>query len=178
MAYEVGILNNLVARVEDAIALVQTNLDHVRIHRGEIYTKSAALAAMNDGTSYVLHLKTGAAAEYHMTFAAAGSGAGFVRLYEDPTKTVDGTPITMLNHMRIAANQRASTFSLFHTPTTSANGTLLAEIYLGSGNKGAGDVDAREEEWVLKPSSSYLLILESDAASNIMSYAIKVYEKP
>ena len=178
MAYAVGKLSEQVMRVEDAMAVVQTTLDHARIHRGEIWTYASGLAAMNDNASFVFHLKTAAGIdELHATLAAAGSGAGYVRIYEAPTLTVNGTELAFVNHMRVTARQVALASKLYYTPTTSANGTLLAEWYLGSGNKGAGTMDAREQEWVLKPNTSYLIIFESDAASNVMSIALTVYEK-
>lgn len=175
MAFTAGKLSESVVRVEDAMALVSTPLDHARIHRGEIWCHSAITSALNDGQAYVMHLKVGAVNELHLTFEGYGSGAGFVQLYEAPTLTVDGTGITMVNRMRITANQIAKVSGLYHTPTTSANGTLLKQAAFGTGKTSGGMV--REEEWVLKPSTSYLLILESDSASNIMGANVAIYEK-
>jgi len=179
MAIATGKLSEQIVVVEDAISLVTTPLDHARIHKGQVWAKAAALAALNDNATYVLHVKTPSGInEIHALFAFAASGAGYVRLYEGPTKTDNGTEITstVVNHNRITAQQVALGTKLYHTPTTSANGTLLAEFYMGSGNKGAGEVD-RTNEWVLAPNTSYLIIFESDAAANVMSYSIVLYEK-
>jgi hypothetical protein len=182
MAYAISKLSEAIVRAEDAMAVIVTSLDHARVHRGEIWRMATSVPSKNDGQSYVLHFKTAASvAEVHATLAVAGSGAGLVRIYEGPTVSAGtpalGTAVTMVNANRITANQRALASALYHTPTTTDNGTILGEWYFGSGNKGAGETDQREHEYVLKPDTSYLIVLESDAAGNIMSYNFAVYEK-
>lgn len=167
---------NQVIRVEDAMAIVSTPLDHARVHRGDLWVHSTVTTALNDAATYVLHLKTHAdVTETHLTFDATGSGACYVRLYEGPTVSNAGTALTPVNRQRITARQQAKSFLLYHTPTTSDNGTLLLTRYMGAGQRGDGDM--REAEWVLKANTSYLIILESDAASNIMTCNLVVYEK-
>jgi len=184
MSYQVSAIPNLVARVEDGCAVVVTPFDHARVHRGDVWEYSVTTAAKNDGQTHVLHIVPDAGIdELHFIFAAGGSGAGFARLYEGPTVTLGGEPeaplngteVTPRNRMRITARQQAFASKLYHTPTTSDNGTLLIEAAFGSGKNTDGL--HREDEWVLDPSKTYLLILESDSASNVMSADLVLYEK-
>jgi len=129
-----------------------------------------------DTSSRVYHIKVGANST-HGTFTYWSEGKIKIEFYEAPTKSADGTEITIRSINRETVTTPTTT--VFHTPTTSANGTKLCELKLGQAASGgffgasASGGNREGGYWMLKPNTSYLIIItnQSGEASDIcMNY--------
>lgn len=126
-------------------------------------------ATKNATETYVLRIITPATGIVHLHFDVRGTGEGSVALYEDPTITGAGTTVTPVCRRRL--DPRTPNVAVQHTPTVSANGTLLTTEHFGSGK--LRDGAAEDREWILKPNEDYLIIFTSEAATNELSWVVE-----
>jgi hypothetical protein len=124
--------------------------------------------------------RTGAIAP-HAVFTATTEGSSRFAFFEAPTPTADGTPVTIYNNNRLSTN--TATPLVFHTPSFNATGTLLYVDLLPAGfgstaGGASGGGPIREgSEWILKPSTDYLLESINRTGSAIgMALAVSFYE--
>lgn len=166
---------NLVLTSEDGF-LVTMDESHYKVHEGDAFFGSLVTTALNDGQTYLARLVTPANKMVHLVVSAYGAGAGFLFLFESPTISGNGTAntTTILNRNRNSTAVPGT--ALYLGATASANGTQLFKSAFGAGQHGAGD-SRNEHEWILKPATDYLAIVESDSAANIMGLELSFYEE-
>ena len=149
--------------------LVFIDIIHHHIHDGDMFQADRLEEGVaNDGTVEML-IKVPAGGVAHASFTAQAGGDARLQLFEGPTITADGTPVTPVNRNRTST--KVSAVSVFHTPTTSAAGTPLPDKLIagGSGGNSAGGQTEPFAEWNLKADEDYLFRITniSGVAQNI-----------
>jgi hypothetical protein len=162
-------------------APVTIDIAHHEIHCGDMYVTTRTVDLAN-GASDVLHIvvpnETGTnltMKKYHTLVSFESEAESEMSIYESPTTSNDGTPLTKINR------ERNSTFTsnlgIFHTPTSSIDGTIIYSKHIGNGVSIGGG--GRSEEFVLKNNTKYLVRLTNFAAgANHISWEINHYINP
>jgi len=100
---------------------------------------------------------------------SASDGNLSVHMYESPTTTADGTPVTIVARNR--ASSIVPTHKVFSGPTVTGVGTILEHSHVYStGSQGAhlsAGQGALSEDWVLKPNTDYLIEITNDGAGDL-----------
>jgi hypothetical protein len=165
-------------------ALVVINVPHHEVHESEMFMasrKSPDGAPIADDANLDILFRVGAAVNAHTVMAIAAGGDAELSLYENPTVTLDGTPLARVNMDR--SRVRIATSLAFHTPTIGAVGTLLFNFFSpgGTGGNSAGGtgIIARPgTEWILRAGVDYLLRSINRAGNaQPMSDLIQWYEE-
>lgn len=153
--------------------LVETTT-HARIEAGNTFVHNNVHNGIAAGASY-WHVLTTGAKELHLTIYSSSSDTApiWVEITESPTFT-GGTAGTFVNKNRTSANTASA--SIVEGATVTVNGTHLEGDFSG-GTKQSGGNTSIEEEWILKPSTSYGFLIRNDAtgAANI-SFHVEFYE--
>jgi hypothetical protein len=142
---------------------------HAMIHTGESFTCSGLTTISPSGT-YTVNLETPATpSTIHFRYVVSTNNVVSLELYEAATNTNRGTAVTAYNRNR--TNETAALLDVYTEPTTTDDGTLIESQYLSS-----GEVEA--SEFVLKPSTSYLLRMTEPTTSNTVfaSFKLEWYE--
>lgn len=155
-------------------ALTVIDFEHSRIHNGKGFLANGKYTIANGATSYFL-LKNPAASYPHLRQLGLTATAGpiDVYLFESPTTTADGTGLTEINYNRNSAT--TPNLQVYTGPTVSADGTQL-EYLIVTGTKhdaGTGS-DGTNTEFVLKPSTNYLVKLTNNSGSSA-DYSLKLF---
>lgn len=113
--------------------------------------------------------------EIHMIFSVTSNTGATIELFEGTTVTNNGTVIDIINH-----NRRSSLTSLcdvFEGPTVSGTGTIIFISRSGTATS-AGNLTIRrdEDEYVLHPSTNYLLRITPLADNTDMSIVLDWYD--
>lgn len=165
---KVGIVDADGTRVNiDAITQSMSVIDHKHsmIHAGCSFTSSGLTTISPSGT-YTIHLKTPATpATVHLQYKIASNNLVQLGLYEDATVTGQGTPIWAYNRNRPI--ETVNLMDVYTGPTATDDGTLIESQYLSSGEVAAC-------EFVLKPSTSYLLRMTEPTTSNTVFASFKL----
>lgn len=143
-------------------ALVTIPVVHHEIHESETWivsSKSADGAPIADNGNFDLLFRVGAGINAHATGALAAGGDAEFLLYENPTATLDGTPIARVAMDR--SNVQVATSVGFVAPTIGAVGTQLFQFFSpgGTGGNSAGGVGSiarPNTEWILRAGQDYL----------------------
>jgi hypothetical protein len=154
--------------------------DHSYIHDGLLFETFHKASVASSGVMNVSIL-TPAAGYIHLRPSAVSTSGDLVTIafYEGTTMTV-GTGLTAYNHNRNST--KAPTVVVKHTPTITADGTLLGQSFIGGGTGVGGSRSGGERgevnEWVLKPSTQYLLrITNGSSAANVIQANVLWYEE-
>lgn len=161
----------------DLIAHAATEIDHVHRmnHDGFVFHSSGKVAGMVDSNVDDFLLVTPASPEPHIQTFELRMGRGDIDIltYEGTTTSADGAAQSVLNtHRDRAATQTPGT-TLHIGPTVSAVGTLIHTQWLpptatGTGLSGGGFVgEGAGEEWILKPSTKYLIRITNNSGATI-----------
>lgn len=142
-----------------------------KIHNGEMFRINAKFSLNTAGTKKFL-FRTGAK-EAHIYGEISSSGSAYFDVYESPTTTADGAPVSILNKKRSSSNTPVAT--AFDTPTVTANGTLLDPFQMWVGEK-AGGGDRNQHEWAFKANTDYLFIATSTTDANNFVTKVEFYE--
>lgn len=139
-------------------AIVALTVQNQRIQDGLMYEASRYVASVANNANVDVLIRVGAKPQHLCAKLSAGGDALF-GLYEAPTVTNDGTPITAFNRNREVVTPPLSVFT--HSPTVTAPGVAVRQQLLpgGSGNGSQGRVLDDVDEWVLKRNTAYLLRL-------------------
>jgi len=148
---------------------------HYLGHLGFVYHMDHKSTGLADGSAYDIFIK-GAVGSYphiHKWRTMTGAGDVDVVLYEGTTVSADGTSISVENTNRNSTNTNAITF--FHTPTVTAAGTVIHELWVppsstGTGQSHAGANAEQGEEWILKTETDYLIRTTNNSGSTIDLY--------
>lgn len=151
---------------QDPITKSFTDVGHPHddIHEGNVYYVSD-IATLRASGSFTQYVATTSSAFSHMLFNVITNAGVIVRLWENPTITSFGLPLTTRNRNRSSGLTTLTT--VFRSGViTSGTGTLLDVESVGAGGGvgatsfiagGTTAQDRNENEWVLRISGSYLL---------------------
>ncbi len=150
---------------------------HYKIHRGQVFLASTYNTIASGGTSEI-YLLTGAK-DTHIVAEVNASGSAKVTLYEGVTTSVNGTTLTAYNLYRNSANSCGAV--LFVGPTWSTKSEIVIfQDYIAGGDSQqtrVGGMGRIESEFILKPSTKYILRLTNLAgATNTASVNAEFYE--
>lgn len=159
-------------------AVIGIDLEHARIHEGRGFAVSLTASVAN-AANFDLLLKNPAASHPHLRLykITAQDAPGTVRLYENPTTTLDGAAEPALNLNRNSAN--VADLAVFSSPTVSAAGTQLEADFIAGEKKTGGSMVDVTQEWILKPSEDYLLrYTNNSGVTTAISVNLFWYEPP
>ena len=145
---------------ELANQLVTIDAVHHRIHEGSLFSTGASAAALSNSGSLEFLIQTPAApSSIHLRGTVTLGGDGNFSFFEGTTFSAAGTAAGAVDHNRTTANTANGTFT--HTPTLTDDGTQLfySEILGGTGGNAVGGNVSSFKEWILAPSTNYLLRL-------------------
>ncbi len=158
---DVRVVDSLGNVYEDAIpskCMPTIEIDHFFTHAGATFSCSGNGTIPALGIKYY-HIKTGANVVHfiHYDFVSTLANADVI-LFEGPTLTDDGTPMSVYNKNRISS--KTPTVQSFADPAISGSleGTELEyDKMVGGKQSGGATFDEGGYEWVLPPNASYLL---------------------
>lgn len=151
-----------------------------KAHSGDSYVVdhyTADGAPLADDASLELWLSVGAGCYPHLVWSSWAEGLAQVYIYEAPTVSAEGTPITPTQRNRNSAN--ASAVTVKHTPTVTGTGTALrsgVNIGAGSGGQSEHERARGQQEMLLKPGTTYLLRLTARANNIHAGLTLNWYE--
>jgi len=150
-----------------AVRMVTDAHSHINSGRsfmvGDIF-----LAIPNDGVAEGLFQLTN---EMHGFLIASSQGDFEVRIFEDPTFSNAGTPMTILNKKR--DSNKVSGTTVTHTPTLTDDGLALPPAFIvggTGGNASGGQGDSFSSEIIFAAGKTYLfrLVNKSGQAATMM----------
>lgn len=146
---------------------------HYANHLGKTFHADHKFTTVASGSSVEMLVRVPSTHDMHLGVMRTTVGAGDVDVYlfEGPTVTSPGTAVnTVCTNREVAA---ASEVDIYHTPTTTADGTEIHHQWIhntgtgtGLSDNGVGD-SAAGEEWVLAPNTDYLLRITNNSGSTI-----------
>lgn len=161
-------------------AALTIDIVHHEVHEGEMFHAAYTNGSVSNTANADFQLTTGADKEAHSTFEVFAGGQVTVYLYEAPT-TSGGTAIAAYNMKRISTNTPTAT--CVHTPTVSSVGTvpLVNGRILPGGTSPTTRVGGGLRvgvEWILKPSTKYLLRATNTSGGTIaVNIVLEWYEE-
>ena len=133
------------------------------IHEGKSFHAIHNFGSINTSAiKYLLISTPNSTTLAHAKFYASVTGKATLELFENPTVSAAGTALTEFNRYRDSVAAAATTV-ITHTPTRSADGTLL-DIVVGTSASIA--VGGGQYPWILKANEEYLLKITSLADNN------------
>lgn len=160
--------------------VVNINIEHQYVHEGKLFQLSGQIASIAAAATVYFHGLTDSATTHFRAAALVIDGApADVVFYEDADITANGTPVTAYNKNRNSLT--TPTLQVFSAPTIGGGGVGTPLEYglipvTGPGNAG-GAAALFESEWVLKPSTSYLIsITNNDTVAIKVNYNFIWYE--
>jgi len=162
----------------DIGGLLVTPIEHNLVHDGVVFSCFHSFLLTAAATSKWLHVKVPATHIAHMRFRFMAEAKIDYYVYENPTLTGDGTALTEFDMNRVTAN--ASNVEVFHTPGITAVGTMIDNGMIGTSGflfDSGGSVSPMED-WMFKPSESYLIgANNNDAAAKDFVIQLVWYEE-
>jgi hypothetical protein len=142
--------------------------EHHQLHEGETWQAGYGpvgilAAAVVDHLVKVANV-TATTRTPHMVFELDSTSEVWIQIYEAPTTTANGTPVTCYNRNRNTVGSPTTT--IFVTPTVTAAGTLITSTIVGSGEK-AGGAGRDANEWDLKSNTNYLVRITGKTPGNV-----------
>ena len=160
----------------DAFAHATTVIqeEHRLIHDGMYFSTNYGFTSLANGANLDILIAVPANSFPHLRAWAYSleDGPCNFTLYEGTTTSDDGTALTSTNNNRNSTNAPNAVWT--HTPTISGVGTAILENHYVpdpgggflSGSPGTNFSDV-SEEWILKPSTKYLLRLTNNSGGAI-----------
>jgi hypothetical protein len=158
-------------------SLVMIDLIHYKTHLGEVYEACAFTEGLANGSAIDVLVVAGAGGAHVRPLLTAGGAASF-QIFEGVTTSANGTAVASFNRNR--NSQNAPTSALYLGPTVTNTGTPLPLCYVpgGSGPLAPGSSTDSFEEWILKPSTSYLFrLINKSGAAQTMGLGFTFYER-
>ena len=100
---------------------------------------------------------------YHIKGYISTQAEAMIEFFEGPTVTNSGAAIPIFNRNRNSYNE--DFLGAFYGTTVSNSGTRLQVDLIGAGKTAGGNV-SREDEWILKDNTAYLLKITNETTSN------------
>ena len=161
-------------------ALQTIEYEHHEIHAGSSYfIVSYDSIGSGEDISFTFTTPSGTK-KSHLIFTITGKEPYRVTLWEDATITGGtGTTVTTYNANRDSSNTSGVTVS--RDSTITSHGTILQRFNEGVAGTGPQSTSTpgtggRASEIILDDGSTYLFVITSDAASNVVGYEFDWYE--
>lgn len=150
-------------------ALEVIDIAHAEIHEGQYYTANKLFKTVANGSFSDIHLVTGATKYPNMVLTVQAEAKSYVSIYRGTTYTGIGTTLTIANNNGNSTNTTES--AAYYTPTVNALGTLMYEDFVaaGSGSRRVGADLSSRSEWILRPSTDYLVRVQNVGGSGVTS---------
>jgi hypothetical protein len=103
----------------------------------------------------------------------ATNGAAVIRVYGDPTTSVNGTSQTV-SSTSIGGGAAASVMTAFSGPTASANGTIVFAVNTASGNVNNSGVMPIDFDGLIRVSANHALLITGEPSTNNLNYSFTV----
>lgn len=161
--------------------LVDIDPSHLAIHESRHYTASRVVDVAGAGTAlYLIACLSTATVGVHFAMNLITELEAQIDIYEGTTVSANGTAVNIFNRNRKSGTNPTGSgmVSIFHTPTVTADGTLIytshAGTQTGPGNQGGGSgFNTRgDSELILKDSTLYLVRITNAHATNANQVAI------
>lgn len=152
-------------------ALITITVEHSKIHQGKGWEVSIETGNISSGASYYVLFKTSDGYRPHLRSyeITATDSPITIRLFEGSTVSADGTAVTARNRNRNQSDNNG--VSVFYQPIVTAEGTRLETDYIASGgNKIGGNAGSFYEEWILKPSTNYLMKITNGSNNTVEAF--------
>jgi hypothetical protein len=145
---------------------------HRLAHDGMIFHATHKKDALANGASHdhLLRVPAGVYPHFNRLMFSVSAGDCDAYLYEGATVSADGTPETVYNTNRNSTN--AAETLLFTDPTVTDPGTEIHHVWMPPTGAGVGSSTGLskvsfDEEWLLKPSTDYLIRLTNNSGGAI-----------
>jgi len=158
----------------DRFVHARTVMDHKHrmIHDGFAYHTTHRVASLGNGASLEGLISVPAGSFPHLTAMLFTFSAGDIDIetFEGTTTSADGTAVAVFNRNRNSSNTPA--ISVSHTPTITADGTQIHDRLVHPTDFGVGTSEGivspnLGEEWILKPSTKYLVRVTNNSGGAV-----------
>ena len=153
--------------------LIVIDFDHHKDHDGKAFVVTGQATLDSAGVLNLLVVTPAGPEFMHLLHQFRSTGEANLAHYEATAVSANGTGLAEINRNRNSAN--VSGAAVYQGPTVTDAGTLLMVAHFGSGQNEGGDTRG-DNEWVLKPSTNYLLRVTSEANGNDVSWYLNWYE--
>jgi len=146
-------------------SLTSIDVPHNRVHVGDMYSVCHLFTSVGAAASVDLLIRVGANKDLHFLFSVSAGAEAYVRFYEEPTITTNGTAITIFNMNRCSSNTSDAT--AYHTPTLGAVGNqICVDLIPGAiKNKDVGGTIRHDTEWILDENKDYVIRVTNNGQS-------------
>jgi hypothetical protein len=179
---DVRIVDSLGNVYEDTIqshCMPTVDINHFFTHAGATFSNSDT-ATVVQATFKDFLIITPAVSESHLiTFHMTSTQANAeVVIYEAPTTTANGTALTLFNKNRKSSKVAETLLYKDPTVTVGSEGTQLAhDLIVGGKQSGGNDFSETGEEYVLAPSTKYLIRFNNNSnQDDVMDWKISFLE--
>lgn len=166
-------------RTDRGGADVAIGWNHHLVHNGKLWTLSDEATGVMIISPRNYLIKVGTGRPLHVSLGVVATAGFKVELFEGTTVSGDGTTLAskLVNNNRVEPEASVN-LTAFHTPTITGDGTLLASGRAGGNShpQSPGGSARTEEEWILKPSTNYLIRITVVADSTTVTFDASVYE--
>ncbi len=155
-------------------AVVTADVSRNMLNNGYMFTVMESTDLSNSAIRNILVVTPDTDTWAHLFWTVAHELEAKVEFYADTAYSANGTEISSFNRDgNVSAN---ATTLVFHTPTITDAGTLVATAHQGGGQK-AGGGDHEASEFILKQGSAYLLrITNATTSDNLIYMKLAWYE--
>jgi hypothetical protein len=101
------------------------------------------------------------------------NGSTNIRIYGDPTTSVNGTAET-ISSTSVGGGAGASAMTVFSGPTASSNGTILFVVSVGSGNVTEPGIMPIDFDGIIRVSANHTLLITGEPSTNNMNISFSV----
>ena len=148
------------AEIDPLGYLTTIDIEHHKVHEGKHFFLKTWQDVGQGNTVYFMFRTPNTSTRIHARAHIAGEVEFTIGLYENPTLTADGTPVTMLNNDRNSAN--TPSLLAFSGPTVTDDGTPLRLTKIGS-NRDDTVSPGANYEIIAKQNEEYLFKITNDA---------------
>ncbi len=165
------------SEISGSSGLVTNDIVHLRVHSSMMFHGGYS-ASVNNNNSLDVRFVTGTK-EVHFSATAISGAQAQLYVYEG-SNISGGTPVSLYNMRRSATNIAES--KAYSAPSVTAVGVPLinGRLLPGSTNPSnrVGGEARSGTEWILKPSTSYLLrITNVSGSATTLSFVFEFYEE-
>ena len=172
-----SILALLTTATDTVGRIINIEIIHDLIHRGQVFTVSKTFKAVADNGYARIHISTGAKS-MHFTFSYSGEGKAYLNTYSATTYSNNGTLQPIFN--RNPATGYTPLSVAYHTPTINVLGSMRGDDFVGAGGNvqvQAGGTGIAGIETVIPPNSNILFQLQNVAGGvKDLGFIINFYE--
>lgn len=148
--------------------------EHHELHEGNMFTVLAVVDLGNAEVYDTLVVAPDTTRWAHLVWEIEHELETQILFYRDTTYSDNGTEVASYN--RNGNSTVNATTLVYHTPTVTNVGTLIATIQQGDGKK-AGGSDRESNEFILKQNTAYLVrITNLTANNNLIFIKLNWYE--